>query len=461
MIDLIRLSGQKCPSGQGVLVLVIITAAIMHLLLGNFAVEVVPDTSTHLNVETWEQVLAGKRTPFYGWLVLALEPLAGEFRYLPWVQYSSLSIAMLLLYRAALRYGLSTSAALSLTAPLPFGNAALLFLNYVHPEILAISLLLMALACSLILASNRAHWGWYLGFAGALGLSYLLKPGFLLFIVLLPALVILLGFHARSATRVTIAQRAIVLILIGVLPFMIYSTFRYAAVDHFHIVAFGGETGTGLTGQIMNKDTIEKLPKEFHDPAHRFINERKRLENEKIILPIPISSSYGERVYWSAVLGYFDIFAANFDPVRHALFRELWEEGQSRVQADANAQAFNKAVKAAEPGNYALYIIGASIRFIGLLVTANSTFVSALILLVAVLTVRSLQGWRGFDSGSAGRAIVYNGVPITLIILVYVFASYLPSVAVAFPARRYVDTAGILMAALPLYLTWVFWSARG
>jgi hypothetical protein len=461
MRDFIRLCRQQRHRGLFVLLLVILVAAVLHLLLGNFSARLVPDSSGYLRVESWDQILEGKRTPFYGWLVMSLEPLIADYRALPWIQFFSLAAAMLLLYHAALRYGLSTPAALALTLPLPFGNAALLFMNYVHPEILAISLLLVALACALILASDRTHWGWYLTFAGALGLSYLMKPGFLLFIALLPTLVVFLGLHARSAPWGAIVKRAIVMGAIGVLPFMIYSSGRYVAVDHFHIVAFGGETGTGLTGQIMNEGTIEKLPEEFRQPALRFFDERERLEDEKIMLPLPISSTHGERVYWSAVLGYFDIFARNFDRVRSALFKELWEQGESRVQADRHAQAFSKAVKAAEPSNYALYIIGATTRFVGLLVTANATFVPAIILLMVVLVIRSLQGWQHFDTDKAGRAIVYNGVPILLIILVYVFASYVPSVAISFPARRYVDTAGILMAALPLYLAWVFWSSRG
>lgn len=450
----------QCRGGQGLLLVVIVVAAVMHLLLGNFYPRMVPDTSGYLNVETWEQIFSGTRTPFYGWLALVLESLTGDFRTLPWLQYFSLSSAMLLLYHGALRYGLSVSAALALALPLPFSNAALLFMNWIHPEILAISFLLMALACSLVIASSPDHIGWYLGFTGALGLSYLLKPGFLLFIALLPPLVMLLGFHASSGTWKAIVKRAVIVCLIGALPFMVYSSARYAAVDHFHIVAFGGQTGTGLTGQIMNVGTIEKLPEEFHDSARRFFNERERLEDKKIIIPLPINSTQGEPVYWSAVLGYFDIFARNFDHVRRALFHELWEEGLSRVEADERARAFNKAVKAAEPVNYFLYIIGASIRFIGLLIAANATFVAALLFLIAVLTTRSLRGWRGLDSDRAGRAIIHNGVPILLIMLTYVIASYLPSVAIAFPARRYVDTAGILMASLPLYLAWVFWGAR-
>ena len=460
MHDVIRWCRLQCRGGQGVLLLVIVVAAVLHLLLGNFSPRVVPDTSSYLRVETWEQVLGGQRTPFYGWLVLALEPLVADYRALPWLQYFSLAAAMLLLYRAALRYGLSTSAALALTLPLPFGNAALLFMNYIHPEILAISLLMMALACALVVAGGRAHWGWYLGLGGALGLSYLMKPGFLLFIALVPALVLVLGLHARAGTWQTVLQRAVVVGLIAVLPFMIYSSVRYVAVDHFHVVSFGGNAGLGLSGQIMNEGTLEQLPEEFHEPVRRLLERRERLEDEKIVLPLPISSTHGEALYWSAVLGYFDIFARNYDHIRRALYRELREEGQSWVEADARAQEFNRAVKTAEPLNYALYVVGASTRFMGLLVTANATFVPALVLLMLVVVVRRLQGWRGFDAESAGRAMVYNGVPILLITTAYVLASYIPSVAVTFPARRYVDTAGILMAALPLYLAWVLWAAR-
>ena len=460
MRDFVRRAYQQRRNGQVALLLSAILGAIVHGVLGNFSPRIVADTAGYLRIETWERVFGEQRTPFYGWLVNFMEAFAPGYIFLPWLQYLVLLLAMLLLYRGALRYGLSVPAALALTLPLPFGNATLLFLSYVHPEMLAISMLLIALACALYVSRGQSHWSWYLIGGLALGFSYLLKPGFLLFIVLLPVLVVFLGLHANADDRLVVLQRALIVCLIGLLPFMVYSGVRYAAVGHFHVVSFGGYAGTGLSSQIMDAKTIPRLPTEFQESARAILEERRRKEIEEIILPLPINSTNGERIYWSAVLGYFDIFARNYDHMVSIVFRELREEGMSWVEADNHAQAFNGAVKRAEPINYVLYVVGATTRFMGLLLTTNATFVPAFILLILMVIWRSIYGWSGFDVCSFGNDLIRNGMPLFLIVFIYVVASYVPAVAITFPARRYVDTAGILMASLPLYLTWLLWCSR-
>jgi hypothetical protein len=203
----------------------------------------------------------------------------------------------------------------------------------------------------------------------------------------------------------------------------------------------------------MNIETQGKISKNFDGVIVNALSERSRLEDQKLILPIPISSTYGKPTYWSAVLGYFDVFASNYDRMVTVLANALGVNDMSNVELNKRASAFNMEVIKAEPLNYALYIVGASTRFFGLLFAANLSFVSFLILFIGVLTWTILhKNSSRLITYLASQKFIFDLSVIFLINFFYVIANFIPAVAMTFPALRYVDTAGIFMAAIPTYI---------
>lgn len=430
-------------------------AFIFHLVIGNLSPRIVPDSAGYLQLGSWNEIAGSARTPFYGWLSLLFEWILPGYVLLPWLSLISIFIAGFLVNGAALYYGMSRRAALAFAVVIPFSNSALLFMGYVHPEILSISCMLIALSGVLRLARGTHNdWLWYLVTSLSLGISYLLKPGFILFVVFFPLLFVLLSFYSGRFSFFRVIKRGVLLFVLAALPFLLYSSARYLEVNDFNLVSFAGVNGLGLSGQILDQETISKLPEQHKAMAERIISGRKIQEKEGVILPIPINSSNGERVYWSAVIGYFDVFARNYDRITDIGKKDRYDE-ESWVEFNRRAGYFNRSVIFAEPLNYFLYIFGASTRFVGLLLSANAMFVLSSMLFLSVLMVRLYVDLKNqVPMGRRGGLFFEKDlIPLFLIIFVVVVASYIPSVAVAFPARRYVDTAGILLPALPLYLS--------
>ncbi len=250
-----------------------------------------------------------------------------------------------------------------------------------------------------------------------------------------------------------LVSKTIIFFTLALIPFITYSSIRYAVVGNFHIVSYSGYTGLGLSGQIMNTETANKVSEEYRSVILSALSERIQLEEKKRILPLPISSTYGEPVYFSAVLGYFDIFAANYDHMISVLGRELGGTDPNFVVLNNRASGFNWEVIKAEPVNYLLYIVGASTRFFGLLIAVNVSFVISIIILSIVLFYKSIYSpAEFFTRKNIPEKFALDMIAIFFINLLYIGANFIPAVALTFPALRYVDISGIFMASIPTYL---------
>lgn len=436
--------------GTRVLLCAIAIAALLMAALGNFTPESLPDSGGYLDPPGWPDFLAWPRTPFYGWVV---QLLGGEVAFpgIPALQFLALSAATITLSRAARDFGMSRDAALALALPIPFGNAAILFTNDVHPDALAMALAVAGTACVLrICRSPHTPTAAGVMLATSTGLAYLLKPAFLAFCAVLPVLALLLLRLRGEPLRRSIARAAILGLLVTG-PFLAYAGLRHAVVGHFHVVPFGGIASSGLAGLMLRPETVGRLPPEHRELARHVLAERDRLAAEGRMLPLPLNSR-NERSFLSTALGYFDVLARNYDNVVFGIVMPAVQPGRDWVEIDRHLQSFTRAVIVAEPAHYAAWIAGATARFVGMATVLNLSFaLSALSLVLACLASTIMARMPAATAAPRLEDAGKDWAPLFLVVGAWTLANYLPAVLLTFPARRYVDIAGLLLAA-PLVL---------
>lgn len=437
---------------------------LLNLLLGNFIAESVNDTETYINVPFGADMYARPRTPFYGWFAMLLGGRDLTFLVSPAVHFAAMVAATLLIFRAARDYGLSKAAAMALSIPLLFSNTLVLRMNDIHPEVLSVSLILLGLAFLLWSCRGGARWvPSAVAAALCVGAAYLLKPAFMVFIVAVPVLGLLLMRLRKVDWRPALMRMGALGLLILV-PFLSYSTVRHAAVGNFNIVSFAGVASGGMAAQILRPETLDRLP-EKHKPIAAFVlAQREQLAADAKILPIPLNSQQ-QRSYASTALGYFDILARNYDgilgTVEAGWWRGQWGDrtvdarpGSEWLLLNAHLGSFTVAVVIAEPLRYVLWIVGATTRFIGLITVANLPFAAAFLALCGLLVAGAARGRLAMPARPSMQSVEQMRLDLGAIVLIvglYIVVNYLPAVMLTFPARRYVDTAGVFMAALPLY----------
>jgi len=165
---------------------------------------------------------------------------------------------------------------------------------------------------------------------------------------------------------------------------------------------------------------------------------RAGLEAAGAAIAIPVNST-GKRSFISVAIFYFDVLARTHDPV-------LWDAIAPQQRPDEDWPAFNRrlqrfaiAVVRNAPVSYAAWILGASSRLIGHALVLNPSFLAAAAALL-LLARRKAPG-----GAPADRRV--------LIVLVgaYTVGTGVLTVLITYPASRYVDSAAMLLAALPFY----------
>ncbi|MDB4822118.1 hypothetical protein OAH81_03670 [Candidatus Pseudothioglobus singularis] len=447
--DVMFLKNKVHNNGYLYLFIWLFLVLIFNYLLGNMHPKIVPDTESYLYLSDLETSLGVARTPFYGMIVLLFENIFPNYIFMPWLNFLMLGISTILLFKNTRYFGLSKVASYAISIPFSLSNIAILFMGYVHPEIISISFVLIALSGAFVLAKFPRNLLWLILTPLFLSFAYLLKPGFILFIFILPIFIFLLALLSDIKNLRLFLNKILVLFILSIIPFMTYSTIRLVLVDDFHIVSFAGVNGSGLSGQLIDQDTLLKLDIENKIIANRILEDRLPMEEAGIILPVPINSSNGEKIIWSSLVGYFDIHARNYDHISKLVHSNI-NNDESWVSFNKRIANFNRAVIQVELKRYISYIVGASTRFFGLLLVTNILFILSLCILgiLCMTNINLLQKHIYKDS----KIFTFEIIIIFLLISLYILANYIPSIFLAFPARRYVDTAGVFLGSIPLYL---------
>lgn len=431
---------------------------LLAFLTGRLAPRLVPDSVDYLRPLLWPDSLAGFRTPFFGLFASLLGGVGNGYMFVPLANAAALFAATFLLFNAAKQFGLSDTAASALTLPILVGNPVLLFLDYVHPEIVAIACMLAAIASVIRICSEAPLRRYHVLLAVGAGASYLLKPAFLIFILVLPVLAFLLSRLQGSRSVASSLCQAVLVLSLSAVAFVGYAGVRASVVGEFNIVSFGGYASSGLSGLMITPETIVRLPERHRPLAQAILQQRDVLAARGDMLPIPYNSDK-QRSFTSAALGYFDVLARSYDNVVHDIVVRQMQPGESWLAFNARLQDFLVAVIKADPKAYLAWIVGASTRVVGLITITNAAFMLSSLALAALFIVSLIRG-RTTTVSISERVEAPPGRDVAALLVIvglYTLANWLPMVLVSFPARRYVDTAGLLLAAVPFFAVLRLW----
>jgi hypothetical protein len=107
----------------------------------------------------------------------------------------------------------------------------------------------------------------------------------------------------------------------------------------------------------------------------------------------------------------------------------------------------NAAILRAAPERWLFWIVGATSRLVGRLLTYNAAFLLALGAFGCAALLRIIRGRSVIATREAGT----SWTPLVLVVSAFVVVQTALCVVAAFPALRYTDAGGMLLAALPLY----------
>jgi hypothetical protein len=402
-----------------------------------------PDTQSYLTVLPYPEFYVQPRLPFYGWLVSGLGGHESSFALVVWLQLALHTGAATLVYVSVRRLGAGKAAAVALFLSSLLPQSFLIFGRSVSPETFAVSLTLIAMAATLLAVPGRRWWGYLLLAAVAAALACLLRPIVLPLVLMLPVLFVL---ASRITGRGIVARRAVALLLLSALPLLLYAGDRARHIGDFKLVAFGGFQMSAMAGLLLSQEIAQRLPATDRDLAMRILTARERAEGAGRVLRTPVNSK-GDRSFISAAIGYFDIYARTYDDLLHGEIARLQSPGESWPEFDRRLQRLALATIALAPERYGAWIIGASSRLAGRMIVTNVPFMLASAgLLLMLLLLMSCRPERVHNlHGTADTLLV------VLVVAVYVLATAPLAVLVAFPASRYIDTAAVLLPALPLF----------
>ncbi len=390
-------------------------------MLGRFGAWPSPDTPSYLSADG----LAQMRLPLYGWLLRHLP--TGS---VPVLQAGSYILAACALVRAIERAGGSRAAALAVGLALAWSNLVLLWSNALLPEVPGHAALLLALAATLDVTTGRAKARSVAVAAVAVTLAWALRPSLLPFVLLLPMLPPLLAAR-RRVIAVWLAAACLV-------PVLLLCSVRLVRHGDFNVVSFGGYQMSGMAALMLTPELADRLPPDSAPLARDVVAGRTALELAGKAVALPANSS-GQRSFVSTALFYFDILARTHDAVLSGAVAPLQAPGEDWPAFNRRLQRFAVATVRAAPVSYAAWVAGGASRLVGHALVLNP----ALLLATLALLLLASRPAHGEARGDLRLLLVLVGV--------YGVGSGALSVLITFPASRYIDSAAMLLAALPFY----------
>ncbi len=408
---------------------------------------------------SWPEILSLPRTPFFGLFLNIFDTFDGvrpllegadrtfwenendRFLYYPLFAILSYFTAVIFLFYAFSAYGLGIKAASSISFGLIISNSLILYGNILHPELLSLSLVILSISGTLLLATKKNSALILIFTSSCVTFSYLMKPAFITFIVFIPVIYIILNYRNNNRFK-----QGLILFLMCLSPFLLFSTLRYFAVGDFNIVSFGGFQMTGIAGLMIDSNVILTLPIEIINTAEIVLAKKDILIEDSTLIALPLNSS-GEVSFISVALGYFDILARNYDAVVYGIMGDLQFADESWVEFNARMQHFTIQVILSEPIYYLSWLIGATVRFIGRMVVINLPFMCSLIGVILLLLLK--RPVKKINKLTLTRDEI---ICLVIIPLIFAFSSGVLSILVSFPAHRYIDSSNIMLAGFSIFL---------
>ena len=379
------------------------------------------------------------RNPLYGYAAGLLGGAATSPGAVALAQAALHVASVFVFYGGARLAGIGRIGAFALATAALLAQSNLYHLRLLVPEAPANAFLLSGLGVTLAATrSGRMLALLIVPIVLLVGAGYLLRPTQLPAIAVLP----LLYFVYASRRRGMRLLPPLAFLVALALPFLVQSGVRLRAVGDFNIVSFGGYQMSGLAAFMLDPDLVRRMPDNVRPLAEAVLARRQQAEAAGTVPATPVNS-VGERSFASAALGYFDIYARGYDNVLSGVIAPLRPADASWVAWNKQLLAFSLATVLADPLRYLAWVGGATARLVGHAVALNAPMLLAL----ALWFVPSLLAFarrRDCATEDAGA--------VSLLALAWFAINGALPVLVTFPAARYIDSAAILLPAIPLAL---------
>jgi hypothetical protein len=430
-------------AGDRWLLLLLAIAAVLLIVLaatGGLSGGFSPDTQSYFDAATSPSPWGAPRHPLYGTVASLMGGSATTTGAVACVQALLHVAAVFVLYGGARLAGIGRIAAFALATAALLAQSNLYHLRLLLPEGPANACLLAGLGLTLAATRTpRMLWWLILPIVLLVGTGALLRPTQLPAIIILPLLYFMLSWRQRNDRRL-LPPFALALAL--TVPFLAQSGIRLRTVGDFNVVSFGGYQMSGLAALMLTPELVGRLPDNVRPFAQQVLERREQAEAAGR-LPATPRNSAGERSFVSTALGYFDIYARSYDDVLGQVIVPLLRPGDSWVESNRRLMTFSLATVRADPVRYLAWVGGATARLTGRAIAGNATMLAAIALWLALLAARFVQR----------RDIATADIDaVTILALAWFACNGALPVLVTFPAARYIDTAAILLPAIPLAL---------
>ena len=428
------------PEAIGLLLACALAAAAALVVSGVVTGSFAPDTSGYFAAAASTNPWGEPRSPLYGYLAGALGANATDAGMVVLAQTLLHVVSVCIFYTGVRLAGIGRIGAFALATAALLAQSNLYHLRLLLPEAPANALLLAGLGLTLAATRSARMLAWLIvPIMLLVGAGYVLRPTQLPAIAILPALYFVLAWRRRGDRRL-LPPLAFMLAL--ALPFLAQSGVRLRAVDDFNIVSFGGYQMSGLATFMLDPPLVARLPDSVRPFAETVLARRQQAEAAGTVPATPLNSD-GARAFASAALGYFDIFARGYDNVLSGVIAPLRPADASWVAWNRQLMAFSLATVLADPVRYLAWVGGATARLVGHALALNAPMLLATALWLATLLLAFVRRRDGTceDAGA-----------VSLIALAWFACNGALPVLVTFPAARYIDSAAILLPAIPLVL---------
>lgn len=356
---------------------------------------------------------------------------------------------------AAGKYLGSAWRGLVVAAPLFYTQLFAEFLTALLTETLAAGLAIATAGFLLWLAAEpqkRLAWA---GLAALLFSTYQVRPALLFLLALVPLLGVLLFVlrHGWPGWRPLLRSPFAGLVAVALLPFLGWSTLRWAAVGHFGLVSFGGTNLIGITANMLSSEVIRELPPERHDLASTMLRRRRELG-------LPTDGAYSFRLWFRDYN--HNVFKAGLKGAR-TLFKESDREERYQVWINREFSALSRALIRARPTLYARWV------WDGMVYSLRGIAREPPIKLPGLLVLATLPFWvvawwarrrRGRPPATPPRPPLWSGsLGLASIALGYALAGMLVIVLVEDPVARYRWSAQLFLPSALMLLLADLWAS--
>lgn len=422
----------------------IVAAAFGCLLLisGWASPWIAPDTQSYLGPAPYPNFYFAPRLPFYGWLVAEIDGVS-EYLLLVYLQLAIHVFSAWAIFASSQRIGMNRAAAWSLFLAALASQNFLIWGRAVVPEALGMSFALLAFSATLMATTDRYFTAWLCAIAVSSGGAIFFRPTYLPLPFVLP---ILYSAIRKVMLRKVRVLNLFALLVAGLTMTSIYVADRARHTNDINLVAFGGFAMSGMSGLMLDAEIVDALPQEYRELAASVLRVREVAEAQGHVIATPLNSS-GQRSFFSAAAGYFDIYARTYDNLVFGGIYGLKKPDESFVDFDRRLRQLSIEVLLLSPVSYAGWLVGATSRLAGRMMVTNVPFVLATIVFFICFIRRVFFYRSALPSCDGGRDLFL----LISIVLAYIAASVPLIVLVTFPASRYIDAAAVLLPAIPLY----------